>query len=126
MRTPIELTRRPTLRRINIPGVVLPDLVRCRVRANSRQLCSDSIRITQRAEEGLNTSGGKRREEILQVHAQHYPLTGMRRHECADGPALEESVHRWMRSNLIENTRQNAALQFFETRLGSFDQAKTA
>ncbi len=91
--------------------------------ANPAQKVGDRFGITERPESCLNSSRGKRREEILEVHPQDHTPPGVKGNTTFYGTTLYEAVNRWVGRYLIEYSEKNFALHFLEPRFGRFKES---
>lgn len=82
--------------------------------AETAEQIGDALRVSGDAEERCDPRGAKRGKEILQIHAKNHAATHVRSNERSNGTATQESVGGRMRWNLIQDVKENLALDVFE------------
>jgi hypothetical protein len=95
-------------------------------RDDTAQQIRHRLRVAQRAKQALHPRPADAGKEVPQVHPQHRRLAHMGLRERPDATPVDESMHRPVRRNAIQNPAQNLPLQRLHPLLGRLDQPQAA
>ena len=123
MRPRIKVDGLAEMREVKVGGGT-PDVSRSYVGAEAGQEVCDRLGIARRAEERLNASGVERREEIAEIHTQHCVVAGMWTRESFYGTVGDKAVSRGVRWDVLQDSREDGALELLEADLRTFDEAE--